>query len=131
MSSPVLDIFRASQPPTTGKPEHLPNSLWFLCCCGADFRGVLDCLQNPQMFSFQVFEFIVKLLVPRVQDEHLKPECRGRDEEVRQGDATGENHLDRLARNVSMDRLCCAQLDWALGRQVESLIERTSLKRTR
>jgi len=55
--------------------------------------GLLDLLHQAQVLGLQLLEFLVELFVPRVQDEDLERERRGRDQEVRDGETPSDNHV--------------------------------------
>lgn len=61
---------------------------------GVDRLGhLLDGLQDADVLLLELLERMVKLGVPRVQDEDLEAEGRGGDDEVRRRDEACPNHL--------------------------------------
>jgi hypothetical protein len=52
------------------------------------------------MFLFQFRELIIKLLVPRIENEYLEAQRRGADDKICEGKAAREKHGDRDLKAV-------------------------------
>ena len=71
------------------------------------------------MLLFQLDEFLLKLLVPWIQDEDLETERRGADDEVCQAEATGDEHVDDVyVRLRAIAGFSCGEC-WKSGRRSE------------
>ena len=87
--------------PTTKTTECVSNPLACASSIGAVGRS-FDRIQNPQVFVFQRFKIILKPFVPRVEDADLKSQSGRSDEEVREGDSTGDEHSVRSRGGTSL-----------------------------
>lgn len=87
-------MFLSSQPPSGETAKHLPDALASLSSISASAPGAaFDDVQDSQVFFFQGLEVLVQLLMPWVQDADLEAQCRGGNEEVRDGNCAGDEHL--------------------------------------
>lgn len=59
------------------------------------FRGreAVEPAEEAEVFDLEGLEFVVELVVPRVEDEDLEGQGGGGDAEVGEGDEAGEDHL--------------------------------------
>lgn len=57
-------------------------------------RDAVKPAEQAEVFGLERLEFVVELVVPRVEDEDLEGQGRGGDAEVGEGDEAGEYHLE-------------------------------------